>query len=53
VVSAPCCVIVGGGQAALQTAVSLRQHGYDGTVTLLTDEDVPPYHRPPLSKGYL
>lgn len=47
------CVIVGGGQAALQVAVSLRQSGYEGAVAMLCDEATPPYHRPPLSKGYL
>jgi 3-phenylpropionate/trans-cinnamate dioxygenase ferredoxin reductase subunit len=27
--------------------------GYDGSITLIGDEPVPPYHRPPLSKDYL
>ena len=47
------CVIVGGGQAALQVAVSLRQAGYEGAVAILCDEATLPYQRPPLSKGYL
>ena len=46
-------VIVGGGQAAAQTAVSLRQEGYAGSIVLISDEAVPPYQRPPLSKAYL
>jgi len=47
------CVIVGGGHGAAQYAASLRQHGWEGPVTLVSAEGVLPYHRPPLSKGYL
>ncbi|MFL0796781.1 MAG: FAD-dependent oxidoreductase [Cellvibrionaceae bacterium] len=47
------CVIVGGGQAASQLAVSLRQEGWEGEVVLLSNEDALPYHRPPLSKEFL
>lgn len=47
------CVVVGGGQAALQVAVSLRQGRYEGGIAILSDEATAPYHRPPLSKGYL
>jgi 3-phenylpropionate/trans-cinnamate dioxygenase ferredoxin reductase subunit len=43
-------VIVGAGQAGAQTAISLRQLGFDGRITLLGDELFPPYQRPPLSK---
>lgn len=43
-------VIVGAGQAGAQTAISLRQLGFEGRVTLLGDEVFPPYQRPPLSK---
>lgn len=46
-------VIVGAGQAGLQTAVSLRQGGFDGRVVLLGEESRPPYQRPPLSKQVL
>lgn len=45
--------IVGGSYAALNIAASARQHGYLEPITILTDEDVLPYHRPPLSKGFL
>ncbi len=45
--------IVGGSYAALNIAASARQHGYIEPITILTDEDVLPYHRPPLSKGFL
>jgi 3-phenylpropionate/trans-cinnamate dioxygenase ferredoxin reductase subunit len=46
-------VIVGAGHAGFQLAASLRQQGYEGSVTLLGDEKVLPYQRPPLSKEYL
>jgi 3-phenylpropionate/trans-cinnamate dioxygenase ferredoxin reductase component len=46
-------VIVGAGQAGLQTAESLRSDGYDGPLTMIGDEPRGPYHRPPLSKAYL
>ena len=46
-------VVIGGGQAALQVAVSLRQSGYEGAVSILSEEETLPYQRPPLSKGYL
>lgn len=51
--SARHCVIVGGGHAAAQLAPALRQQGWAGDITLLGDEPVLPYQRPPLSKGYL
>jgi 3-phenylpropionate/trans-cinnamate dioxygenase ferredoxin reductase component len=46
-------VIVGAGQAGAQVAVSLRQLGFGGKITLLGGERQPPYQRPPLSKAYL
>lgn len=46
-------VVVGGGQAATQLIGSLRGHGYEGQIALFCDEDVLPYHRPPLSKKFL
>ncbi len=46
-------VIIGAGQAGLQTAVELRAAGYDAPVTLMGAETAWPYHRPPLSKAYL
>lgn len=46
-------VIVGGGQAAASIAAKLRGLGYVGAVTVIGAEPVPPYQRPPLSKGYL
>lgn len=46
-------LIVGAGLAGLTVAEALRAEGYQGPVTLLGDEAHGPYHRPPLSKGYL
>lgn len=46
-------VIVGGGQSALQVAVTLRQQGHEGPITMLSDEPALPYQRPPLSKTHL
>jgi 3-phenylpropionate/trans-cinnamate dioxygenase ferredoxin reductase subunit len=46
-------VIVGAGLAAATAAVSLREGGFDGQLTLIGAESVPPYERPPLSKEYL
>lgn len=46
-------VIVGGGLAALRTAESLIGAGFDGHITVVGEEDYPPYNRPPLSKDAL
>jgi 3-phenylpropionate/trans-cinnamate dioxygenase ferredoxin reductase subunit len=46
-------VIVGAGHAGFQLAASLRQHGFEGGITLVGDEPALPYQRPPLSKDYL
>jgi 3-phenylpropionate/trans-cinnamate dioxygenase ferredoxin reductase subunit len=46
-------VIVGAGQAGGQAAMSLRQGGFEGELTLVGDEPYPPYQRPPLSKQFL
>lgn len=45
--------IVGGGQAALQVATSLRQGGYGEPIRIFGAEPYPPYQRPPLSKAVL
>ena len=47
------CVILGAGQAAAQCALSLRKEGWSGGITLVGEEPGLPYHRPPLSKGYI
>src|SRR3990167_10253005 len=46
-------VIVGTGHAGAQTAIALRQQGYEGSVAMLGRDSEPPYERPPLSKEYL
>lgn len=46
-------VIIGGGQAGAQAAVSLRKEGFSGAITLVCEEPDLPYQRPPLSKTYL
>ncbi len=46
-------VVVGAGQAGSSLVVKLRNLGFEGEITLIGAEDVPPYQRPPLSKKYL
>jgi 3-phenylpropionate/trans-cinnamate dioxygenase ferredoxin reductase subunit len=46
-------VVVGGSIAALTAVQMLRMEGFDGRITVLSAEDVPPYTRVPLSKGVL
>ncbi|MCQ9134821.1 FAD-dependent oxidoreductase [Streptomyces sp. IBSBF 2807] len=46
-------VVVGAGMAGVQTAVALREQGFDGRVTLIGAEPHQPYDRPPLSKAVL
>ena len=47
------CLIIGASHAGSQCAISLRQSGWDGQITLLGDESDLPYHHPPLSKDFL
>lgn len=46
-------VIVGAGQAAASLAAKLRVLGYNAPVTIVGEEPLAPYQRPPLSKAYL
>ncbi|MEA2294624.1 MAG: 3-phenylpropionate/trans-cinnamate dioxygenase ferredoxin reductase component [Solirubrobacteraceae bacterium] len=46
-------VIVGGGPAGLAAARGYREAGGRGSVHLVTDDDRPPYERPPLTKEFL
>lgn len=46
-------VVIGAGQAGASLVAKLRVSGYDRPITLVGDEPVPPYQRPPLSKAYL
>ena len=44
-------VIVGGGKAGARAVVGFRENGWAGPITLISDENLPPYDRPPLSKA--
>ncbi len=46
-------VVVGAGQAGASLVAKLRAVGFEGEITLIGVEKVPPYQRPPLSKAYL
>jgi 3-phenylpropionate/trans-cinnamate dioxygenase ferredoxin reductase subunit len=46
-------VIIGAGQAGAWVAATLREEGFDGSLTLVGDEAHVPYERPPLSKEVL
>ena len=46
-------VVIGGGQAAGQIIEAARKGGYVGDMSLVCDESLLPYQRPPLSKQYL
>ncbi|KAA1421883.1 NAD(P)/FAD-dependent oxidoreductase [Nocardioides humilatus] len=46
-------VVVGGGLAGFRFVQSLRDAGYDGAVTVVSEEEHLPYDRPPLSKQLL
>ena len=46
-------VVIGAGQAGSSCVAKLRNSGFEGKVTLIGAETVPPYQRPPLSKAYL
>ena len=46
-------VAIGAGQAGAALAARLRSGGHAGPITLIGEEPILPYQRPPLSKGYL
>ena len=46
-------VIIGAGHAGGTAAALLRQYGFAGAITLVGDEPIAPYQRPPLSKAWL
>ncbi len=46
-------VIAGAGHAGGAVAATLRQYGWRGPITLIGEEPLPPYQRPPLSKAWL
>ena len=45
--------VIGASHAAIALADRLRAMGYEGGITLFSDEDHLPYQRPPLSKAWL
>jgi len=51
--SPPHVLIVGAGHAGGTAAALLRQYGFAGPITLVGEEPIPPYQRPPLSKAWL
>jgi 3-phenylpropionate/trans-cinnamate dioxygenase ferredoxin reductase subunit len=46
-------VIVGAGHAGGTAAALLRQYGYEAPITVIGEEPIAPYQRPPLSKAWL
>ncbi len=44
-------VIVGGGMAGARACINLRANNYVGPITLVSEEALLPYDRPPLSKS--
>jgi len=46
-------IIVGAGHAGGTAAALLRQFGYEKPITLIGEEPLAPYQRPPLSKAWL
>ena len=46
-------VVIGAGQAGAALVAKLRHLKFEGSITLIGEEPVPPYQRPPLSKAYL
>ncbi|HEY7142966.1 MAG TPA: FAD-dependent oxidoreductase [Streptosporangiaceae bacterium] len=49
----PAYVIAGASLAGAKAAQTLREEGFDGSVVLIGSEELAPYERPPLSKGFL
>ncbi len=46
-------VIVGAGECGARAAQALREAGWGGSITLIGEEALPPYERPPLSKAVM
>ncbi len=46
-------LLIGGGLASFHAAKMLRRNDPDGSILIVSEEDLPPYDRPPLSKEIL
>lgn len=46
-------VLIGGGAASLAAARAIREMDAEGALTLIAQENIRPYRRPPLSKEFL
>ena len=46
-------LLIGGGLASATAAKTLREQGANGSVAIIAAEPLLPYHRPPLTKGFL
>jgi 3-phenylpropionate/trans-cinnamate dioxygenase ferredoxin reductase subunit len=46
-------IIAGGGVGALHAAKRMRRNDAEGTILMVSDDVLPPYDLPPLSKDYL
>jgi len=46
-------VVIGAGQAGASLVAKLHELGFEGPLTLIGNEPMPPYQRPPLSKKFL
>ncbi|MGZ8230700.1 MAG: FAD-dependent oxidoreductase [Burkholderiales bacterium] len=46
-------LLLGGGLASATAAETLRVEGADGSIVIVSAEDHPPYHRPPLFAGLI
>lgn len=46
-------IVVGASYAGIQAALSARDSGYSERITVVADDHVLPYQRPPLSKDFL
>ncbi len=47
------CIIIGASHAGVNCAFALRKEGWEGQILVYDADPQLPYHRPPLSKGYL
>ncbi len=47
------CIIIGASHGGVNCAFALRKEGWEGRILLFDRDPNLPYHRPPLSKGYI